>query len=135
MTRASMPLDELLGELGDRDKDTLRVVLERTVQALVEAEVTAVIGAGRHERAEERLTYRNGHRLNRGGDRQANNALWHIVMVRLASHQPTKDYMARRTREGLSKQEIIRCLKRYVAREVYRGSFPAANSYRRLDKP
>ena len=52
MTRASMPLDELLGELGDRDKDTLRVILERTVQALVEAEVTAVIGAGRHERAE-----------------------------------------------------------------------------------
>ncbi len=53
--------------------------------------------------------------LNRGGDRQANNALWHIVMVRLASHQPTKDYMTRRTREGLSKKEIIRCLKRYVA--------------------
>jgi putative transposase len=62
MTRASMPLDELLGELGDRDKDTLRVILERTVQALLEAEVTAVIGAGRHERAEERVTYRNGHR-------------------------------------------------------------------------
>lgn len=65
------------------------------------------------------------HRLNRGGDRQANNALWHIVMVRLASHQPTKDYMARRTREGLSKKEIIRCLKRYVAREVYRALLPS----------
>ena len=62
MTRASMPLDDLLVELGDRDKDALRVILERTVQALVEAEVTAVIGAGRHERTEERLTYRNGHR-------------------------------------------------------------------------
>jgi transposase len=65
------------------------------------------------------------HRLNRGGDRQANNALWRIVMVRLAWHQPTKDYMARRTKEGLSKKEIIRCLKRYVAREVYGVLLPA----------
>ena len=65
------------------------------------------------------------HRLNRGGDRQANNALWRIVMVRLAWHQPTKDYMTRRTKEGLSKKEIIRCLKRYVAREVYGVLVPA----------
>ncbi len=65
------------------------------------------------------------HRLNHGGDRQANNALWHIVMVRLASDQPTKDYMARRTRDGLSKKEIIRCLKRYVARDVYRALLPS----------
>src|SRR5918994_1595441 len=59
------------------------------------------------------------HRLNRGGDRHANSALWRIVIVRMASHQPTKDYIARRTAEGLSKQEIIRCLKRYVARELF----------------
>jgi hypothetical protein len=59
------------------------------------------------------------HRLNRGGNRQANNALWRIVITRLAWHQPTKDYVARRTQEGLSKKEIIRCLKRYVAREVF----------------
>ena len=65
------------------------------------------------------------HRLNRGGDRQANNALWHTVMVRLSCHQPTRDYMARRTTEGLSKKEIIRCLKRYVAREVYRALLPS----------
>jgi len=65
------------------------------------------------------------HRLNRGGDRTANNALWRIVIVRLATHQPTKDYMGRRTKEGLSKREIIRCLKRYVAREVYRVLVPA----------
>ena len=61
------------------------------------------------------------HRLSRGGDRRANNALWCIVMVRLACHPPTQDYMARRTREGLSKKEIVRCLKRYVAREIYQG--------------
>jgi transposase len=59
------------------------------------------------------------HRLNRGGDRQANAALYRIVVVRLRWHQPTKDYMARRTAEGKSKKEIIRCLKRYVAREVF----------------
>jgi transposase len=59
------------------------------------------------------------HRLNRGGDRHANSALWRIVIVRMTSHQPTKYYIARRTAEGLSKQEIIRCLKRYVARELF----------------
>ena len=59
------------------------------------------------------------HRLNRGGNREANAALWRIVITRLSAHQPTKTYMQRRTQEGLSKREIIRCLKRYVAREVY----------------
>lgn len=62
------------------------------------------------------------HRLNRGGDRHANAALYRIVMVRLRHrHQPTIDYLTRRTTEGKSKKEIIRCLKRYVAREVYRA--------------
>jgi transposase len=61
------------------------------------------------------------HRLNRGGDRHANAALHRIVLVRLRwRHPPTIDYVARRTAEGKSKREIIRCLKRYVAREVYR---------------
>jgi transposase len=64
------------------------------------------------------------HRLNSGGDRQANCALWRVVIVRLATHQPTKAYMARRTQEGMSKAEIIRCLKRYVARELYRELTP-----------
>ena len=59
------------------------------------------------------------HRLNRGGDRQANCALYLIVLNRLAWDQRTKDYMARRTAEGKTKKEVIRCLKRYVAREVY----------------
>jgi transposase len=59
------------------------------------------------------------HRLNRGGDRHANSALWRIVIVRMTSHQPTKDYIARRTAQGRTKQEIIRCLKRYVARELF----------------
>jgi len=60
------------------------------------------------------------YRLNRGGDRQANSALWRIVIVRMSSHPATRAYADRRSKEGLSKKEIIRCLKRYVAREVYR---------------
>jgi transposase len=59
------------------------------------------------------------HRLNRGGDRQANAALHRIVIVRLRWHQPTKDYMARRIAKGKTTKEVIRCLKRYVAREVF----------------
>ena len=59
------------------------------------------------------------HRLNRGGDRQANSALHMAVVSRLRMHEPTKAYVARRTAEGHSKLEIIRCLKRYLAREVY----------------
>jgi transposase len=64
------------------------------------------------------------HRLNRGGDRQANAALYRIVLVRLRYHQPTKDYVTRRLAEGKSKQEIIRCLKRYIAREVFAALQP-----------
>jgi len=60
------------------------------------------------------------HRLNRGGDRQANSALWGIVITRLRSDPRTQTYMERRLKEGRSKPEIIRVLKRYVAREVYR---------------
>jgi transposase len=58
-------------------------------------------------------------RLNRGGDRRANEALWRIVMVRMVSDPRTRHYVERRTKEGRSKREIIRCLKRYVARELY----------------
>jgi transposase len=59
------------------------------------------------------------HRLNRGGNREANNALWRIVMVRLACDNRTQIYADRRRAEGKSKKEVLRCLKRYVAREVY----------------
>lgn len=60
-------------------------------------------------------------RLNYAGDRHANNAIWRIVITRLGQHEPrTVAYMNRRLAEGKSKRHIIRCLKRYVAREVYR---------------
>lgn len=58
------------------------------------------------------------HRLNRGGDRAANTALYTVVMVRMRYDQRTRDYVARRTAQGLTKREIMRCLKRYVAREL-----------------
>ena len=65
--------------------------------------------SGKHER----------HRLNRSGDRQANSALWHIVFTRMVNDPRTKHYIERRMKEGRTKKEAIRCLKRYVAREVF----------------
>ena len=59
------------------------------------------------------------HRLNRGGDRSANNALWTIAMVRMRSDPRTRAYVERRTREGMSSKEIHRCLKRYIVRELF----------------
>jgi transposase len=62
---------------------------------------------------------RDRHRLNRGGDRAANSALYAIVLCRMRHDPRTKAYVDRRTKQGLGKKEIIRCLKRYVAREVH----------------
>ena len=59
------------------------------------------------------------HRLNRGGDRQANAALHRIVLVRLRYHPETRAYMQRRIEQGRTKREVIRCLKRYAARNLY----------------
>lgn len=65
------------------------------------------------------------HRLNRSGDRQANHALWRIAMVRMSRDPRTRAYVERRTKDGLSKPEIIRCLKRYIAREIYAALPPS----------
>ena len=59
------------------------------------------------------------HRLNRGGHRQANAALYRVVIVRMRSHPPTLAYVRKRLADGLTKREIIRCLKRFVAREIF----------------
>jgi transposase len=61
----------------------------------------------------------NRHRLHRGGDRQANSALWRIALTRMSNDPDTRDYVQRRTKEGLSKREVMRCLKRYIARELF----------------
>ena len=60
------------------------------------------------------------YRLDRGGDRRANSALWRIVMVRIAHDPETTAYFERKVKEGCSKRDVIRLLKRYVARELYR---------------
>jgi transposase len=130
----------LAEEIADADRD-LKILLERTAPALLErmgvgiavaaqllvtagdnparlssdASFAALCGASPLPASSGRT---NRHRLNRGGDRAANCALFRVVLVRMRYHQPTRDYVVRRTAEGLSKREIMRCLKRYVAREL-----------------
>lgn len=81
-----------------------------------DAALAALCGASPIEASSGRVVR---HRLNRGGNREGNNALWRIVLVRMATCPRTKAYVERRTAEGRSKKEIIRCLQRYVAREVH----------------
>jgi transposase len=66
------------------------------------------------------------HRLNRSGNRDANRALYLVVIQRLRWDAPTRAYVARRTAQGRTRPEIVRCLKRYVARELYPLLCPAA---------
>lgn len=59
------------------------------------------------------------HRLNRGGNRKANNALWRIATTRMQNDTRTQAYVAKRETEGKNQKEIIRCLKRHIAPETY----------------
>ena len=77
----------------------------------------------------------NRHRLNKGGNRQGNSALHHIAIVRMRYHQPTRDYVNRKTGEGKGKMEIIRCLKRFIAREAYRALISIRRGRTPLNKP
>jgi transposase len=81
-----------------------------------EAALAALCGASPLQASSGKTTR---HRLNRGGDRSANNALWTIAMVRMRSEPRTRAYVERRTAEGMSQKEIHRCLKRYIVRELY----------------
>ena len=74
------------------------------------------------------------HRINHGGHRQLNAAIYRTVIVRMRFHEPTIAYVARRTAEGKSKRDIIRCLKRYVAREIYRLLTSPPNPHPPLDE-
>ncbi len=60
------------------------------------------------------------HRLNRGGDRQANAALYRIVLTRMSNHPATRRYVTRRRDQGRNTTEVMRSLKRYVARHVFK---------------
>jgi transposase len=81
-----------------------------------EAAFAAVCGASPKDASSGK---QRRHRLNRGGDRQANSALWRIVIVRMSCDPATRTYVERRRAEGKTTPEIMRCLKRYVAREVF----------------
>ncbi len=81
-----------------------------------DAAFAAICGASPVEASSGKVTR---HRLNRGGNREANSALWRIVLVRLKCDPRTQAYLARRVADGRTKREVMRCLKRYVAREAY----------------
>jgi len=61
----------------------------------------------------------NRFRLNRGGSRQANAALYRVAIVRMRNHPPTLAYLSKRKKDGKTNREIIRCLKRYIIREIF----------------
>lgn len=82
-----------------------------------EAAFAKLCGAAPQPASSGRTTGR--HRLSWSGDRQANSALYIVTIVRMRLHEPTRACVERRTTEGLSKREIVRCLKRYIPREIY----------------
>ncbi len=125
LTRAAAPTLVALFGIGQDSAGALLVAAGDNPDRLhSEAAFSMLCGSSPIEASSGKTTR---HRLNRGGDRQANTALYRIVMVRLRWHQPTKDYMARRLKQGKSRKEIIRCLKRYLAREVFAALNPTSN--------
>jgi transposase len=141
LRRLAKRIRHLNNEVADHDRDLKALTKTHCPQLLAEVGVGHVIAAQtyiswshpgrcRNEAAFAQLggsapidassgeTVRR--RLNRGGDRQLNRALHLIVLTRARCHQPTKDYIAKRVAEGKSEREARRCLKRYLARRLYR---------------
>ena len=117
VTQVSPELVSLLG-IGTDNAATLLIVAGDNPQRLgSEASFANLCGVAPIEASSGKVVR---HRLNRGGNREANRALYMICLSRMRRDRRTQEYVARRTQEGKSKREIIRCLKRYVAREVYR---------------
>jgi transposase len=131
----------LTDELADLDGHLTELVNETAPELIavhgvgVETAVTLLIAGGdnperlSHERSFAALCgvspvdrssgRQRNHSLNRGGNRDANRALWRIALVRMSCDPATRAYVERRTSEGLPKKAIIRCLKRYIAREIF----------------
>ena len=111
-----------LPAIGTNHAATLLVVAGENPERLgCEASFASVCGVSPIEASSGKVVR---HRLNRGGNREANCALHMICVVRMGSDKRTREYVRRRTAEGKSKREIMRCLKRYIAREVYRVLVP-----------
>ncbi len=135
ITRLDVHLDRLVAETApklvslpgigtDHAATLLSVVGDNPERLKSEASFASLCGVSPVQASSGKVVR---HRLNRGGNRDANRALYMICMVRMGRDQRTKEYVARRTAEGKSRREIIRCLKRYIAREVYRVLVPAAS--------
>jgi len=117
LTRATAPATSaIFGAGSDVTAQILATVGDNPDRITSEAALARLCGAAPVPASSGNTTR---HRLHRGGDRQANRALWVIVLSRLRWHEPTRAYVARRTAEGKTKKEIIRCLKRAIVREVY----------------
>lgn len=119
LTRAHAPtLREGIGIGADTAAEVLIVFGDNPERVHSEAAFAKLCGASPIP-ASSGMT--NRHRLSRAGHREANAALYRAVIVRMRFHEPTIKYVSRRTAEGLSKRDIIRCLKRYLARDVYQA--------------
>lgn len=142
LKRLATRYQQLDEEIGDHDADLAQLV-ETINPALVQAKGIATLTAAQllvtfgdnHDRVHSEAAFAmlcgaapipassgrtTRHRLNRGGDRAANSALHRIALVRLATDPDTRAYAAKRTAEGKSKKDILRCLKRAIAREIFR---------------
>ncbi len=107
----------LLGVSTDHAATLLVAAGDNPRRLKSEASFASLCGASPIEASSGKIVR---HRLNRGGNKDANRALHLICVVRMRYDERTRRYVARRTAEGKSKREIMRCLKRYVAQEVYR---------------
>jgi transposase len=119
-TAVTLTAPDLLAEFGvgpDSAATLLIAAGDNPERLSGEASFAAMCGVSPVEASSGKSQRR---RLNRGGDRQANAALFRVVLTRMRRHQPTRDYLARRTTEGRSKREIMRCLKRYLARTLFK---------------
>ena len=119
MERTAPKLIELCGVGTEIAGQLLATAGDNPERTRTEAAFAKLCGVAPQPASSGRTTGR--HRLSRSGDRAANSALYLIVITRMRHHQPTRTYVQRRTAEGLTKREIIRCLKRYVAREIYKA--------------
>jgi transposase len=114
--RAAPELTSLLGVGDDSAAELLLVAGDNPDRIRSEAALAKLCGACPIPASSGKTSR---HRLNRGGHRQANAALYRILIVRMRFHEPTITYVARRTAEGKTKKEILRCLKRLLVREIY----------------
>lgn len=114
--RAAPALTSLFGVAEDSASELLIVVGDNPDRIDSEAALAKLCGACPIPASSGKTSR---HRLSRGGHRQANAALHRILVVRMRFHEPTMAYVARRTEEGKTKKEIMRCLKPFLIREIY----------------